>query len=201
MAVERAFEGAGQRESLQDSGEAPQMSTTMDGGVGVQMIVPVSGNVSPGESPGLEASTGMLLGTESGDAESGGRVVTGASAEGFVTPRSQQGLPTIAEMVEGFPVLGLQLMTRVGDFFRVARTEVVQVPVVRQGTYITSPRTATSQTRDSPSGASGPMALGDGSLGSHSSPPQMGAHGTSTSFAPPPGRDGPLLSADMLQRM
>ena len=201
MAAGRAFEGAGQRESLQDSGEAPQMSTTMDGGVGVQMVVPVSGNVSPGESPGLEASTGMLLGTESGDAESGGRVVTGASAEGFVTPRSQQGLPTIAEMVEGFPASGLQLMTRVGDFFRVARTEVVQVPAVRQGTYATPPRTATSQTRDSPSGASGPMALGDGSLGSHSSPPQMGAHGTPTSFAPPPGRDGPLLSADMLQRM
>ena len=132
MAAGRAFEGAGQRESLQDSGEAPQMSTTMDGGVGVQMVVPVSGNVSPGESPGLEASTGMLLGTESGDAESGGRVVTGASAEGFVTPRSQQGLPTIAEMVEGFPASGLQLMTRVGDFFRVARTEVVQVPAVRK---------------------------------------------------------------------
>ena len=36
MAAGRAFEGAGQRESLQDSGEAPQMSTTMDGGVGVQ---------------------------------------------------------------------------------------------------------------------------------------------------------------------
>ena len=119
--------------------------------------------------------------------------------EGFVTPTSQQGLPTIAEMVEGFPASGLQLMTRVGDFFRVARTEVVQV---RQRTDATPPRTATSQTRDCSSGASGPMALGDGSLGSHtSSPPQMGAHGTPTSFAPPPGRDGPLLSADMLQRM
>ena len=35
MAAGRAFEGAGQRESLQDSGEAPQMSTTMDGGIGV----------------------------------------------------------------------------------------------------------------------------------------------------------------------
>ena len=31
-------------------------------------------------------------------------------------------------------------------------------------------------------------------------PPQLGAHGTPTSFAPPTGRDGPLLSADMLQR-
>ena len=34
-----------------------------------------------------------------------------------------------------------------------------------------------------------------------SSPPHLGAHGTPTSFAPPPGRDGSLLSADMLQRM
>ena len=93
-------------------------------------------------------------------------------------------------------------MTRVGDFFRVARTEVVQVPAVLQGTHATPPRTTTSHTRDSPSGASGPMALGDGNLGSYtSSPPQLGAYGTLTSFAPPPGRDGPLLSADMLQRM
>ena len=201
MATGRALEGIDQAGVCADSGRMPQVSTANEGGDRVQRVVPVSGNVSPGESPGLEASTGMLLGTESGDAESGGRVVAGASAEGFVTPRSQQGLPTIAEMVEGFPASGLQLMTRVGDFFRVARTEVVQVPAVRQGTYATPPRTATSQTRDSPSGASGPMALGDGSLGSHSSPPQMGAHGTPTSFAPPPGRDGPLLSADMLQRM
>ena len=81
-----------------------------------------------------------MLGTASGDAEPGGRVVAGASTEGFVTPRSQQGLPTIAEMVEGFPSTGLQLMTRVGDFFRVARTEVVQVPAVLQGTHATPPR-------------------------------------------------------------
>ena len=66
-----------------DSGGMPQVSTANAGGDGVQMVVPVSGNVSPGESPGLEASTGMLLGTESGAAESGGRVVAGASAEGF----------------------------------------------------------------------------------------------------------------------
>ena len=58
-----------------------------------------------------------------------------------MTPRSQQGLPTISEMVEGFPSSGLQLMTRVGDFFRVARTEVVQVPAVLQGTHATPPRT------------------------------------------------------------
>ena len=205
MAAGRAFEGAGQRESLQDSGEAPQVSTTMDGGIGAHHSVPAPG-ITPGESSGLQVNTGRSgTGTEHGRRD--GEAVPGGVAaehthEGFVTPRSQQGLPTIAEMVEGFPASGLQLMTRVGDFFRVARTEVVQVPAVRQGTYATPPRTATSQTRDSPSGASGPMALGDGSLGSHnSSPPQMGAHGTPTSFAPPPGRDGPLLSADMLQRM
>ena len=117
-------------------------------------------------------------GTVSGDAVSGGVVAGDSQVEGFVTPRSQQGLPTIAEMVEGFPASGLQLMTRVGDFFRVARTEVVQVPAVLQGTHATPPRTTTSHTRDSPSGASGPMALGDGTLGSHtSSPPQLGAHG------------------------
>ena len=81
-----------------------------------------------------------------------------------MSPRSQQGLPTITEMVEGFPSTGLQLMTRVEDFFRVARAEVVEVPAVLQGTQATPPRT---HTRDSPSGASGPMALGDGSLGSY----------------------------------
>ena len=175
MAAGRAFEGADQRESLQDSGEAPQMSTTIRGGDVAHHVVQTP-DASPGESPGLQTSTGRL-GTVSGDAVSGGVVAGDSQVEGFVTPRSQQGLPTIAEMVEGFPASGLQLMTRVGDFFRVARTEVVQVPAVRQGTYATPPRTATSQTRDSPSGASGPMALGDGSLGSHtSSPPQMGAH-------------------------
>ena len=50
-AAGRAFEGAGQRESLQDSGEAPQMSTTMDGGVGAHHSVPVPG-ITPGESSG-----------------------------------------------------------------------------------------------------------------------------------------------------
>ena len=172
MATGRALEGIDQAWGIaQTQGGRPQVSTANEGGDRVQRIVPVSGNVSPGESPGLEASTGMLLGTESGDAESGGRIVAGASAEGFMTPRSQQGLPTIAEMVDGFPVSGLQLTTRVGDFFRVARTEIVQVPAVRQGTYATPPRTATSQTRDSPSGALGPMALGHESLGSHTSSP------------------------------
>ena len=157
--------------------------------------------VPPGGSPGLQTSTGVL-GTVSGDALSGGVVAGDSQVEGFVTPRSQQGLPTIAEMVEGLPTSGLQLVTRVGKNFRVARTEVLQVPAVLPGARTTPPRTTTSQTRDSPGGASGPMALGDRSLGSNtSSPPQSGAHGTPTSFAPPPGRDGSLLSADMLQRM
>ena len=147
------------------------MSTATEGDDKAQMVVPIPGNIAPSGSPGLEAITGML-GTASGDAEPEGRKVAGASMKGFVSPRSQQGLPTIAEMVEGFPSTGLQLMTRVEDFFRVARTEVVQVPVVLQGTQATPPRTIASHTRDSPSGASGPMALGDGSLGSYmSSPP------------------------------
>ena len=167
MAAGRAFEGAGQRESLQDSGEAPQVPTTRDGGIGAHHSVPAPG-ITPGESSGLQVNTGRSgTGTEHGrrDGEAvPGEVAAEHTHEGFVTPRSQQGLPTIAEMVEGFPASGLQLMTRVGDFFRVARTEVVQVPAVRQGTYATPPRTATSQTRDSPSGASGPMALGDEQL-------------------------------------
>ena len=104
-------------------------------------------------------------------------------------------------MVEGFPVSGRQLMTRVGDFFRVARTEVTQVPVW-QDSHVTPPRSTTRST-GSPDGALGNLALGDGSLGSHGSlPPQVGSHGTPASFAPPPpGREGSLLSADVLQRM
>ena len=47
MAAGRAFEGAGQRESLQDSGEAPQVSTTMDGGIGAHHSVPAPG-ITPG---------------------------------------------------------------------------------------------------------------------------------------------------------
>ena len=38
MAVGRAFGGAGQHESLQNSGEAPRMSTTMEGGVGAHLL-------------------------------------------------------------------------------------------------------------------------------------------------------------------
>ena len=75
-------------------------------------------------------------------------------AEGFVTPRSQQGLPTILEMVEGFPATGLRIMSRAGEFFQVARTEVLPVvPSVEQ--QATPPRSA-MHTR------AGPLALGDG---------------------------------------
>ena len=92
------------------------MSTTNEGGIASTQGVQLPGQ-APGGSPGLEASTGMS-GTASSEALPGGRVVAGDSTgEGFVTPRSQQGLPTIAEMVEGFPVSGRQLMTRVGGFF------------------------------------------------------------------------------------
>ena len=178
----------------------PPVSTTITGGDVAHHVAQMPG-VSSGESPDLQTGTGVL-GTVSGDALSGGVVAGDSQVEGFVTPRSQQGLPTIAEVVEGFPSAGLQLMTRVGEFFRVARTEVMQVPTVAQGTHATPPRTITLQSRDSPSGARRQLALGEGSLGSQSSsPPQLGAHGTPTSFAPPPGRDGSLLSADMLQRM
>ena len=77
------------------------------------------------------------------------------SVEGFVTPRSQQGLPTIAEVVEGFPSSGLQLMTRVGEFFRVARTEVMQVPYSSCKAHTPHHHEQSHyNTRDSPSGAS-----------------------------------------------
>ena len=89
-----ALGGIDQTGVCADSVRMPK-STATEGGDEVQTVVPIPGNVAPGGSPGLEASTGML-GTASGDAEPGGRVVAGASAEGFVTPRSQQGLPTIS---------------------------------------------------------------------------------------------------------
>ena len=201
-----ALEGAGQYEQTRSSGEASQVSTTTEGGIlGAQGAhVPVQ---TPGGSSGLEASTGRL-GTVSSDALPGGIVDAGDShVEGFVTPRSQhglqhQGLPTITEMVEGFPASGRQLMTRVGEFFRVARTEVMQVPAVWQDTHVTPPR-STSQSHGSLGAAPGHLALGEGSMGSHSSsPPQVGMPGTPTSFAPHPGRDSSgLLSPDVLQRM
>ena len=200
MAAGRAFGGAGQHESLQDSGEAPRMSTTMEGGVGAHLSVPVP-SITPGESSGLQANTdrsgtGTEHGRRDGEAASGG-VVAEDFHEGFVTPRSQQGLPTIAEMVEGIPSAS-QFMSGIGSFFRVARTEVMQVPSAWQNTHDTPPR-STTVSRDSPEGQ---RALGERSLGSHSSsPPTLGLHGTPTSFGPPPERDGQLLSQDVLQRM
>ena len=85
-------------------------------------------------------------------------------------------------------------MSRVGEFFQVARTEVLPVvPSVEQ--QATPPRSA-MHTR------AGPLALGDGIVGSQTgSPPQVGSRSTPTSFAPGPGRETPLLNAEMLQRM
>ena len=200
LATGRALDSTGQSGTAQRDGVQHQVSTTNEGGIASTQKLQLPGQ-APGGSPGLEASTGMS-GTASSEALPGGRVVAGDSTgEGFVTPRSQQGLPTIAEMVEGFPVSGRQLMTRVGVFFRVARTEVMQVPVW-QHSHVTPPRSTTRST-GSPDGVLGNLALGDGSLGSHgSSPPQVGSHGAPASFAPPPpGREGSLLSADVLQRM
>ena len=199
-AAGRASGSAGQHESLQDSGEASQVSTTMEGGVEAHRSVPLP-SMTPGESSGLQANTdrsgtGTEHGRRDGEAASGG-VVAEDFHEGFVTPRSQQGLPTIAEMVEGIPSAS-QFMSGIGSFFRVARTEVMQVPGAWQNTHDTPPR-STTVSRDSPEGQ---RALGERSLGSHSSsPPTLGLHGTPTSFGPPPERDGQLLSQDVLQRM
>ena len=52
---------------------------------------------------------GNVLGQTGGDGVVVGISSTG-KGEGFVTPRSQQCFPTIAEMVEGFPGAGIQLM-------------------------------------------------------------------------------------------
>ena len=81
-----------------------------------------------------------------------------------MTPRSQ-GLSTIAEMVEGIPIAN-QFMQGIGSFFRVARTEVMHTQHARH-THDTPPR-STSLSRDSPEGQ---RALGERSLGSHSSSP------------------------------
>ena len=200
VAAGRALEGTGQSGTAEADEVQHPVSTTSEGGMVGTQGVQMPGQ-TPGGSPGLEASTGMS-GTASGEALRGGRVVAGDSTgEGFVTPRSQQGLPTISEIADDFLVSGRQLMSRVGDFFRVARTEVMQVPMW-QDSHVTPPRSTTRST-GSPDGALGNLVLGDGSLGSHgSSPPQVGSHGTPASFAPPPpGRQGSLLSADVLQRM
>ena len=141
---------------------------------------------------GLHTGTQQRRGE--GEALSGG-VAAEDFHEGFVTPRSQ-GLSTIAEMVEGIPIAN-QFMQGIGSFFRVARTEVMHTQHARH-THDTPPR-STSLSRDSPEGQ---RALGERSLGSHSSsPPTLGLQGTPTSFGPPPERDGQLLSQDILQRM
>ena len=204
VAAGRGLEGTGQADTAESGGVQSQASTTTVHG-GIQSTpwvhVPVP---TPGGSSGLQSSTSMSgTGTErlgrDGEALLGGVIAENApSVEGgFVTPRSEQGMPTIAEMVEGIPGAH-QLMSRVGNFFRVARTEVMEVPAV----HVTPPRSTTRST-GSPDGILGSLAVGDGSLGSHgSSPPQVGSHGTPASFAPPPpGREGSLLSADVLQRM
>ena len=198
VAAGRGLEGTGQADTAESGGVQSQASTTTVHG-GIQSTpwvhVPVP---TPGGSSGLQSSTSMSgTGTErlgrDGEALLGGVLAENApSVEGgFVTPRSEQGMPTIAEMVEGIPGAH-QLMSRVGNFFRVARTAV----------HVTPPRSTTRST-GSPDGILGSLAVGDGSLGSHgSSPPQVGSHGTPASFAPPPpGREGSLLSADVLQRM
>ena len=79
---------------------------------------------TPGGSSGLQSSTCMSntrterLGRD-GEALLGGVIAENApSVEGdFVTPRSEQGMPTIPEMVEGIPG-ARQLMSRVGNFFQ-----------------------------------------------------------------------------------
>ena len=186
MCAGRARESTGQSGTAEPDGVQHQVSTTSDGGIASTQGY----NCPVKHRAGAQVSTGMS-GTASSEALPGGRVVAGDSTgEGFVTPRSQQGLPTIAD----FPVSGRQLMTRVGDF------EVTQVPVW-QDSHVTPPRSTTRST-DSPDGALGNLALGDGSLGSHgSSPPQVGSHGTPASFAPPPPGRESLLSAAVLQRM
>ena len=197
LAAGRAFEGAGQHDSVHESGEASQVSTTLGGGI-AHRFVPEPSN-TPGESSGLQAYTDRSgAGTQQrrgeGEALSGG-VAAEDFHEGFVTPRSQ-GLSTIAEMVEGIPIAN-QFMQGIGSFFRVARTEVMHTQHARH-THDTPPR-STSLSRDSPEGQ---RALGERSLGSHSSsPPTLGLQGTPTSFGPPPERDGQLLSQDVLQRM
>ena len=90
---ERASGSAGQHESLQDSGEASQLSTTMEGGVEAHRSVPLP-SMTPGESSGLQANTGRSgTGTEQvrrdGEAAPEGLVAEDFH-EGFVTPRSQQ---------------------------------------------------------------------------------------------------------------
>ena len=183
----------------------PQVSTTTDGGIASAPRSAPPRSIAPGGSPGPEAnaSAHQAASSEARPAMdlSGGGVLGGirstgetVGAEGFVTPRSQHGLPTIAEMVEGFPATGFRIMSRVGEFFQVARTEVL--PVVPSVEQQATPPRSVMRTR------AGPLALGDGIVASQTgSPPQVGSRSTPTSFAPGPGRETPLLNAEMLQRM
>ena len=54
-AAGRASGSASQHESLQDSGEASQVSTTMEGGIEAHRSVPLP-SMTPGESSGLQAT-------------------------------------------------------------------------------------------------------------------------------------------------
>ena len=168
LAAGRAFEGAGQHDSVHESGEASQVSTTLEGGIAHRFVQEPSN--TPSESSGLQADTDRSgAGTQQrcgeGEASSGGLAAEDFH-EGFVTPRSQ--LSTIAEMVEGIPIAN-QFMQGIGSFFRVARTEVMHTQHARH-THDTPPR-STSLSRDSPEGQ---RALGERSLGSHSSSPLAG---------------------------
>ena len=63
-------------------------------------------------------------------------------------------------------------MTRVGELCRVARVATeVKDPAVQHDSHVTTPRDTSRTTRDSPSGAPGQLALGEGCLGSRSSSP------------------------------
>ena len=110
VAAGRGLEGTGQADTAESGGVQSQASTTAVHG-GIQSTpwvhVPVP---TPGGSSGLQSSTSMSgAGTErlgrDGEALLGGVLAENApSVEGgFVTPRSEQGMPTIAEMVEGIP--------------------------------------------------------------------------------------------------
>ena len=65
-------------------------------------------------------------------------------------------------MVEGIPSASW-LVSGIGSFFRVACTEVMQVPRAWQRTHDTPPQ-STTVSRDSPEGQ---RVLGERSLGSH----------------------------------
>ena len=93
------------------------------GSSGVGFGLEAAGRASVGINPSGTAEPGagvqQVSTTSVGDGVVGGIRFTG-EGEGFVTPRSQQGLPTISEiseMVEGFPGAGIQLMTRAGKLF------------------------------------------------------------------------------------